>query len=185
MQLPLQSLKTLTLKQRHRHVLTEQQVPEVQPSLQTTISLQEQDVCLLEEKIFSVIMNYNGKNNKLLKIDQDLLPYFSPKIQALLQTYEAVKQQNIENPWNTFLDRLDEQTRTWVIRVSLKYGDVACHESFEQLVTHFCKLNWKNIVKQIKEEIKAARAANNVEHLNEILATFLKLKQGIQSRGLI
>ncbi len=130
-------------------------------------------------------MNNIGKNNTSLIIDHELLPYFSTRIQTLLKTYELVKQQGTGNLWNAFLDELDEQTKSWVVRVSLKYDETTCSESFEQLVARFCKLNWKNIVKEIKEEIQAARAINDVERLNEILGTFLKLKQGIQSRGLI
>ncbi len=185
MQLPLQSLKALTLKQRHRHSQQEARTPITPPPTPTDEPPQEQDVSVLEEKIFSVIMNNIGKNKTPLIIDHELLPYFSTRMQTLLKTYETVKQQGTDNLWNTFLDSLDEQTKSWVVRVSLKYDDTAGSESFEQLVSRFCKLNWKNIVKQIKEEIQAAREINDVERLNEILGTFLKLKQGIQSRGLI
>lgn len=186
MQLPIHSLKALTLKQRHRHTFEENRATPVPTPQQPAQQPQEQDISQLEEKIFSVIMSSIGKNNQRpIEIDRELLPYFSTRMQTLLNTYETVKQQGSPDVWNTFLDHLDEQTRSWVVRVSLKYDGADCTESFDQLVARFCKLNWKNIVKNIKEEIQAARAVNNVKRLNEVLETFLKLKQGIQSRGLI
>ncbi len=182
MQLPLQSLKSLTIKQRNRHAIQHNPSPKPMPSPPEQA---EQEMDELEEKIFSVIMVNIGKNEKTPNIDAQLLPYFSTHMQTLLKTLEQVKQQGHENTWDAFLDNLNEQTRSWVVRVSLKYDGAASTESFDQLIAHFCKVNWKNIVKQLKEEMHAARLENNVERLNEVLGTFLKFKQGIQNRGLI
>jgi DNA primase len=184
MQLPTQSLKALTLKQRHRHSYEEHSAEaEQQPHLPA--ASEEQDVCALEEKIFSAIISSAGREAALLTITNELLPFFSVRVQAVFKIYELIRQQTQTDIWSAFLGRLDEQNKAWVLRIALKYDDVVSQESFEQLVAHFCKLNWKNIVKQIKEEIQEARLLNDAERLNEVLGTFLKLKQGIQSRGLI
>jgi len=190
MQLPLQSLKGLTLKQRHRHSVAQQRnkPTPTPPPLENNAS--SADVSMLEEKIFSAIMRSTSKGANPLSMDMQLLPYFSTHIQTLLKTYELVKQQAPQNLWDAFLDHLDEQTRSWVVRVSLKYDGTSttgtnAAESFEQLLAYFCKVNWRNIVQQLKEEIQTARSENNIERLNEVLGTFLKLKQGIQTRGLI
>jgi len=83
-----------------------------------------------------------------------------------------------------FIDRLDNKDRDWVIKLSMKNQDVS-QESFDLLVLRFCKVNWKQIVQGIKDEMAKAKQLNDPARLNELLSKFLKLKEGIQSKGLI
>ncbi|KKQ49532.1 MAG: primase protein [candidate division TM6 bacterium GW2011_GWF2_38_10] len=184
MQLPLQSLKNLTIKQRHRHSIQEriEKPQHPMPPHEET----EQDISLLEEKIISAILNSTEKNQTPFMVEDDLLPYFSTQAQILLKIYKKSVETSPTKPWETLINTIDEQIKPWVVQISLKYEwNDNCHESIRQLILHFCKVKWKILIKTIKDDMHTARINNNVEHLNALLEHFLTLKQGLQIRGLI
>jgi DNA primase len=190
MQLPFQSLQNLLLKQKQRFFFTNKNAPATedlpsadQPSTEPFQPEPPVEITILEEKIFSAILNHAGK----VSLNHELLPYFSPHIKELLTTYFSLtsKCANTSLQWQAFSNTLSTEDNAWVVKTCMKYADVVTVESFEQFIAHFYKAHWKNIVKNIKDEIQKARAENNINRLNELFGTFLKLKQVIQNRGLI
>ncbi len=148
----------------------------------------DDDIKLLEEKIISVILTTNLQNGgDGLNIEPDLLVYFSDQSREIVQKFFIFKKNENEGPgdFGGFLETLNDAERVWVIRVSLLFNEEVGIEIFNQLVFCFCKYNWKNIVRGIKAEMLRATEEKNSDRLNELFRLFSKLKQGIQSRGLI
>lgn len=189
MNIPFNSLKGLL--ERHKYKKFDAISSGFEAKEGDELDLPDQDeqseIKLLEEKIFSAIINNEGKKSEI-QVDQDLIPYFSTNIKNLLKKFEMSLQDcNCETEkkvFSHFIDSLDNKDRDWVIRLSMKNQDVS-QESFDLLVLRFCKVNWKQIVQGIKDEMAKAKQLNDPTRLNELLSKFLKLKEGIQSKGLI
>lgn len=145
------------------------------------------EINLLEEKIFSVIINNEGKKAEI-QMDKDLVPYFSENIQNLLKKFNKSLQdctgESKTNVFSHFIDGLDQNDKDWVVKLSMKHQDVS-QEAFNLLVLRFCKVNWKQIVQGIKDEMAKAKQLNDTTRLNDLLSKFLKFKEGIQLKGLI
>jgi DNA primase len=189
MNIPFNSLKGLLDRQKYKKF---ESVRLVGGAVECDkLDLADQDdqgeLRLLEEKIFSAIINNEGKKTEI-QVDQDLIPYFSINIKNLLNKFEmslqACSSENEKKVFSHFIDRLDNKDRDWVIKLSMKNQDVS-QESFELLVLRFCKVNWKQIVQGIKDEMAKAKKLNDPARLSELLSKFLKLKEGIQLKGLI
>lgn len=138
----------------------------------------ENKIDLLEERIFSVIINSMNKPEKF-NLDKILVIYFSEKIRDLLQKLE--KFEKIED----FLGNLEDKDKKFVLYCSLKYENETTKELFEQMIALFCKKHWKKIVQDVKDELVNVKQQNDVKKYQEILNSFYKLKEGIFSRGLI
>jgi DNA primase len=148
---------------------------------------EEKSVPLLEERIFSAIINSINKAERLF-IEPGLVPYFSEYIQFLLQKLEVCNKEGGFSSCKCFdilLSSLDESDKNWVIRCSLKFDPVVSKDLFEQLIFHFCKQNWKNIVQDMKLRLQKAKQQGDDKKLEELFVLFSKLKNGIQDRGLI
>ncbi len=193
MNIPFNSLKGLL--DRYKYKKFEQKfepaLPESEAHEGEKLDLSDQDeqseIKLLEEKIFSAIINNEGTRSEI-QLDQDLRPYFSINIQTLLKKFEMslqdCKSETEKKVFSHFIDSLDNKDRDWVIKLSMKNQDVS-QESFDLLVLRFCKVNWKQIVQGIKDEMAKAKQLNDPTRLSDLLSKFLKLKEGIQSKGLI
>ncbi|MFA6534883.1 MAG: DNA primase [Candidatus Babeliales bacterium] len=189
MNIPFDSLKRLL--ERHKYKKFEPAWPVLEANEDEQLDLPDQDeqseIKLLEEKIFSAIINNEGKKSEI-QVDQDLRPYFSINIKNLLNKFEMSLQdcssETEKKVFSHFIDSLDNKDRDWVIKLSMKNQDVS-QESFDLLVLRFCKVNWKQIVQGIKDEMAKAKQLNDPARLSELLSKFLKLKEGIQSKGLI
>ena len=189
MNIPFDSLKRLL--ERHKYKKFELAWPVLEANEDEELDLPDQDeqseIKLLEEKIFSAIINNEGKKSEI-QVDQDLKPYFSVNIKNLLNKFEMSLQdcgsETEKKVFSHFIDSLDNKDRDWVIKLSMKNQDVS-QESFDLLVLRFCKVNWKQIVQGIKDEMAKAKQLNDPARLSELLSKFLKLKEGIQSKGLI
>ncbi|KKQ33037.1 MAG: primase protein [candidate division TM6 bacterium GW2011_GWF2_37_49] len=150
----------------------------------------DSDLNLLEEKIFSAILDSELKMRGNVRLDEYLLPYFSENFQKLLKKlYVFIKNcgesQGSKSLFLRFLDRLELDEKNFVIKLSVKHCADLSKEAFDQLVFKFCKINWKFILHGIKDEMAKAKEMNNPTRLNDLLIKFLKLKEGMQSRGLI
>jgi len=144
-----------------------------------------ESVTLLEEKIFSAIINSVGKSD-CFRVEDDLNPYFSEKIQFLLHKLEIfVKKCNSLNCFTAFIDNLDEPDRRWVLQVSLKFEQDVSRDFFEQLLMLFRRSHWKKIIQNIRLDIAKAKQQADKEKLQELFDRFSKLKKEIQDRGLI
>ena len=149
----------------------------------------QKDVPVLEERIFSAIINSEQKG-KSFQIEKDLTLYFSEYIQFLLKSLQNFKQKATDSTFSgsffkSFLDNLEESDKNWVIKCSMKYDQEVAPVLFEQLISHFCKQNWRNIVQDIKLKLLQAKQQGNKQRLQELLGLFSKLRQGIYDRGLI
>ena len=187
LQVPLDTIKTQLKKQTlAAHKIAAKRPPEVEQSPQenTLIKSPFDEVSLLEEKIFSVILASYDSEAKL-QIELELIPYFSHSLQQLFEKLAQHEQSSPAKGFTHFLETLAHDERDWVIKVSMKYQSKATQESFAQLLSLFCKHHWKQIVQNIKQEMLHAKRQNDVVHLNTLFGKFLRLKQGIQSRGLI
>ncbi len=140
----------------------------------------------LEEKIFSAIL-MSVKSSNMLRIEDDLVPYFSSMIQRLYKQLliTSKSRNNFTDVFNTLLDSLNQQDRDWIVRVSMTYNEPVSKENFEQLMFHFCRNNWKKIVQKMKEKIALAKEQQDTAALGELLKRFSQLKQGIIGRGLV
>lgn len=142
-------------------------------------------VTLLEEKIFSAIINSTGKNDYFW-VDDDLAVYFSDKIQFLLTKLEAfIKKCSSDNCFSSFLEELDEIDKKWVLHVSLKFEQNISSSSFEQLILSFRRSYWKRVLQNIRLDILKAKQKNDEKKLKILFEEYSQLKKDIQSRGLI
>ncbi|KKQ11107.1 MAG: primase protein, partial [candidate division TM6 bacterium GW2011_GWF2_36_6] len=208
MNLPFDSLKSLLGRQKQKKISNDQYLTQVydvksqSEKLMTENSYTSQleveldgeaagsDLNLLEEKIFSVILDGELKMRGDVRLDDYLLPYFSENFQKLLKKlYDFVRNcgdsQDSKNLFLRFLDSLELDEKNFVIKLSVKHCIDLSKEAFDQLVFKFCKINWRFIVQGIKDEMAKAKEMNNPTRLNDLLVKFLKLKEGMQSRGLI
>ncbi|MFH1643878.1 MAG: DNA primase [bacterium] len=142
-------------------------------------------VSLLEEKIFSAIMNSIGKNERFW-VEEDLISFFSVKIQILLQKLDTlIKNFGANSNFSLFLDSLDEASKKWVLKVCLKFEEEVSLDYFQQLNLQFRKVNWKQILQGIKFEILKAKQNDNKKELQILLKKYSEIKKEIQVRGLI
>ncbi|MBX9830801.1 DNA primase [Candidatus Babeliales bacterium] len=189
--MPFQSLRDL-MKQRGEKAAINAEFRHHEAKKQVVVVEQPQDldqreISLLEEKIFSGILNSIGKNPPLT-IDPLLLPYFSPRIKRVLEKFEHFSSQNDgagDKAFLAFVDTLDPSDVDWVTRISILFDKDIAREVFDQLLLRFCKYHWKQIVRDIKLNIVIAKERQDSIKLNELLNKFLVLKQGINDRGLV
>jgi DNA primase len=196
MQMPQESIKNLIFQQKKQlsgskkeYILENSTESDFEGSIASEIPQKEASfqVPLLEERIFSAIINNMDKVDKFF-IEDDLIEYFSDYIQILLKKFnDFVKSADCPNKecFNKFLAILNEFDRNWVTQCSLKCGQEVTREIFDQLVLHFCKQNWKQIIQDIKIKISKAKQQGDNKKFKELFALFEKLKTGIQTRGLI
>lgn len=192
-QMPFSSIKELMLNAPRgpKEKALVQSVPAITENVEIEDVAASEEVFLLEEKIFSVILN-NLKIPMEMSIPEDVQPYFSTTGQYLLQKLNLFINQNInqdnENNGsiNGFLDLLDEKHKQWAMRVSMQHGSQSCQLTMDHLLVRFYKFHWQKIVKDIREQIVQAKQEHNTQKVQDVLERFAQLKQGIlQNRGLI
>jgi DNA primase len=184
MNIPFDSIKGLLerYKRKKNEFFVSAKAPGANPPPDSSGQDELSEVNLLEEKIFSAIINNAGKKAEI-QIDRDLIPYFSSNIQNLLKKIDTSL---LHGPFifSHFVDGLEQMDKDWVIKLSMRYQDIS-PEEFDLLVSRFCKVNWKQIVQGIKDEMAKAKQLNDASRLNDLLSKFLKFKEGIQLKGLI
>ncbi|MCB9493722.1 MAG: DNA primase [Epsilonproteobacteria bacterium] len=183
MRIPFESLKN-TFKRKITN--KKPQIALVKNPASGHLDNTEQDIPLLEEKIFCAILN-SMLTDQRLTIEQQLVPYFSARTQRLLEAVNTVQERVVRNKgfFSSFLEELVEEDRRWIIRASMKHDSPITKEVFEQLLLHFCKFHWKQIVQHVKEELVKAKKLNNVDQMHTLMKKFNELKLGMQHRGLI
>jgi DNA primase len=180
-QIPFDSLKKLLQKNdssHNSHFTNQQQKALPKDDIQEI----HKDIPMLETKIFAALLN-----KPTLQFDQDLIPFFTKTIQNLVSLiYNVTQKNNVENfNIHVFLEKLNPKERIWVTEKSILFGESIAQETFDRLISHFQKQNWKQIVQNIKVGILQARQQNDTETLEKLLGTFSKFKQGIKNKGLI
>ncbi|MFA5074493.1 MAG: DNA primase [Candidatus Babeliales bacterium] len=181
MQMPMQTLKKQILEVKNMGGVQSREFVVKQNTENEEIKnskSQEIKASLLEERIFSAIINNMDKTDKFI-IDNDLISYFMQDIQFLL---DKVRKSEI---FKDLLNILEEPYKDWVIKCSLKFEPVESKDLFEQLLFLFYKENWKKIVQDMKLRILKTKQQGNTQELQRLLSVFSKFKKNIQSRGLI
>ena len=186
LQLPFSTLKELmqTVNNSSRYSF-KQDKQEIKQLARQDIA-PKNNVPMLEERIFSAIINSIDKP-KRLKIDNDLVVYFSEYIILLLQILNdsTTKPPSKSSLFDNFLSKLNSSDKSWVISCSVKYEEEISTDLFKQLIFHFCKHNWKRIIQDMKFKISKAKKMGSEEKLKDLFGVFTRLKQYFKSRGLI
>ena len=175
MQVPFTSLKDMVERKRSH----ESVVDPGQDEKDSGPSLDEQIACL----VINSVMTEN-----MLFVDTDLLPYFSQRVREILIKSEEFFKANGEKSWtfDNFLQSFsDHDRRDWVISRSFVLDSDDPDTLLEKLQFRFRKKNWKQIVRDMKKQIFAAKQENNKDKLQGLLTSFLLLKQEMKQRGLI
>ncbi|MBD3273221.1 DNA primase [Candidatus Dependentiae bacterium] len=180
LEMPISSLKNLVLKEKNN------KKPSFQEKNVDYSNSKETKVPVLEEKIFSVIINNVDKPDKL-HVPEDLIEYFSKYIQNLFKQLNIFINENTNSTkiFGPFLNTLSDTDRKWVIKCSLKYDQKNDKQTLNELMIIFCKKYWKKIVGDIKEKILQAQQKNNTERVKDLFNLFSQIKNGIKTRGLI
>lgn len=182
LQIPFEVLKDLAKK------ASKSTFNQITRNKETRLTTQntENKASILEERIFSAIIN-SVNREKQLTIDKDLVPYFSKYIRSMLtQLKTCTKPTDSPNDcFKIFINKLNESDKKWVMSCSLKYEQSVSQDLFDQLIFHFCKKNWRQIVQDLKNKLRQAGNENDTKKQTELFSLFSKLKQGIKIRGLI
>lgn len=184
--LPFEALKSLLNKQENEAQYKNSK-NELAGSSRAKDAETEEDfgaIPLLEKKIFFAMIN-STKNASTYTIDKELIQYFSPQMQKLLnkflKTYDPGKSEGLSN----FFESLSENDMAWVNKHLMLLNDLESLETFEQLIFQFRKQKWRKIVQDIKNELIKAEEEGNVEAVQKLTARFLMLKQEIKHEGLL
>lgn len=200
MQIPFDMLKNFLTAQRKQKEIKKQQASSYKTTTQTAtphitqeirtknnLKTDKTETSLLEEKIFSVILNSLGGEN-VLKLDDWAVIYLSPRIQTALVTLNTYAQHNdipLNQRYTLFLNSLNEEDRTWVIKMNLTFDQSGSQELLNDLVSQFFKNNWKHMVRDIKEQMKKAEEIADLNTVKNLFEKVTELKQHMLQRGLI
>lgn len=189
-QMPFASLKELMQRkprpQPNASAFHAEKIPPAENSVKIEDPTQPHEIFLLEEKVFSAIIN-SLKASTIIQIPDEIRPYFSKSMQEALQKLDSFIMQHHgnEKAVSAFFDTLDPEQKDWAMRVSMHHDGAACEQVIDRLLLRFCKHYWQCIVKDVKEELIKAKQENNSQKVNEVLERFSDLKQGVLRRGLI
>jgi DNA primase len=139
-----------------------------------------------EAKILAAIIN-SQNDEEPIKIDPDIISYFSSEFHKILKNLDTFgdKKNKTIFEFNGFLEILDDNEQEWLLKNSFLFDKTVSKNVFNQLIFHFQKQNWKQIVQNIKISIFKARQKNDTQKLSELLGTFSKLKQNMKNKGII
>lgn len=150
---------------------------------QSTEPLEDEDWQLLEEKLISAMIC----SSNLSEIDDKIIflrPYLSEQTQYLAE-YIAEQKKTGHAETRDLFDALDEDYKEWAIKIVMRHDGPSCLSVVDHIITRLCKHHWQKIVKDIKDQIVKAKRENNNQMVNDVLAKFAALKQGMLARGLI
>jgi DNA primase catalytic core len=187
MQMPFDSLKTLlgTISRKQSQKIQFENKDLVVPVAAEPAESEEPDNQLLEEKIFSGILGGIAAG-KLLHVPNDVRPYFSSRMQSLLQLVEQWHSHHDgSSSVSELLASFEAIHKDWVVRVAMQHNTQTCLELFDRLLDRFCKVHWQRIVKDIKQQLVKAKQENDTQTMNDVLERFSHLKQGMMQRGLV
>ena len=180
-QIPFDSLKNIFKQQQENRGTIVTDKPEIIEANSSSFTMPP-----TEAKILASIINSQNEEEPI-KIDPDIIPYFSSGFHEILKKLDTFcdKKNKTIFEFNGFLEILDENEQEWLLKDSFLFDKTVSKNVFNQLIFHFQKQNWKQIVQNIKISILKARQKNDTEKLNELLGTFSKLKQNMKSKGII
>lgn len=200
MQVPFEALKRLLgelRKKKEQKKTSDYQMKAVAvaPGGSSSVSYMEKnehnpskiDISLLEQKIFSVILNSLGNQN-IVKIDAWVIPYVSETLQHLLttlNTYIHMTDVSMSERYTLFLNALDEADRSMVVRMSLLADQQPTQGLLDDLITQFFKNHWKQMMRDMKDQMKKAEEKADSEAVKVLFQKITELKQRMLTRGLI
>ena len=146
----------------------------------------EEETDSLEEKIFSVILNTVVRSGTFLTVEPELIPYFSSKIQALLNKLYNLAGKGIKSSdfFSYYMNSLPDEESQFASRVSIEHDVIMSTEEFDKLIFLFCSSNWKDIARVIKKEMLEAKLEGDQAKLQELFGKFARLKEKFLHRGL-
>jgi DNA primase len=138
----------------------------------------------LEKNILFVIINSIDKAEGFT-IEPHMIPYFSDSFQTIFDKLETARTQNDgQNRFLFFYDKLDEITKEWINSNILHYSGDITQPLFDQLLTQFYKKKWRQMVQDIKEGMTHSQELQDEKTLI-LTRQFLELKVEMKRRGLI
>lgn len=188
--LPVESLRGLLESIKKQNLFKNESTVGTETTQKTQLCNNEyqeiEPISLLEKNILFAIIN-NVKKANFSKIEEDLIQYFSPKMQELLKKLlETLKLSKNENWIFDFLGLLTSEEQDFFNKnLSNMSNNQYSKEIFDQLILQFMKQNWRIIVKNIKEEIVLATKSKNNQKVQELMAKFSTLKQEMKLKGLL
>ncbi len=150
-------------------------------------NLEKTEISLLEQKIFSVILN-SLDNQHVLKVDDWVIPYLSDSLQHLLITlneYLHLPDLSMPERYRSFLDSLAQGERNVVVKMSLMADQSPTQGILDDLITQFFKNHWKQMMRDMRDQMKKAEEKADVEAVKVLFGKITELKQRMLSRGLI
>ena len=190
MELPLitlkQALTDFHVKQLRKAAASEQYggVADVEVNDELLPEIPETDE--LEEKILFALID-GIEQDAVFSLERELIPYFSPTVRALIEslsTYIGAKTID-KGLFQRYVATLDPAAGNLISRVSVAYHGVVNHAMLEQLVGLFLKHHWKLIVKDMKQKMFEASQNKDTVRLQELFASFSRLKQKFAGKGLM
>jgi DNA primase len=184
-QLPFESLKGLMQQTNGKRAFWAEKASAAPLEEQNADFDDDREVVLLEEKIFSAILNGLTTESSFI-VPQEIRAYFSPQLQEAIQRLETFKQSAGEEVSITaFFDTLDETLKQWAVPASMRHDGPSCGLMLKQLLARFCKSHWQRIARDFRVELAQAKQDNNDNKVQEVLKRFTVLKQNMLARGLM
>jgi DNA primase len=180
-QIPFDSLKNILRRKKNKSHETPEVAKKKTPEKKPLLAIPP-----TEAKILAALLNSQNSEEEI-EFDHELLSSFSSEFQKFFKKLELFvsNKEGKMFEFNAFLEKLDINERDWLLQNSFLFDKSVSKNVFNQLIFHFQKQNWKQIVQNIKVSIFKARKENDTKRLRELLGTFSKLKQNMKHKGII
>jgi len=176
--IPLEALQ----KQLDKTFLGSQGQPQKETPLPADVNLID-GVALVEKKFVRAILN--GPELLQRKEVAQLIEYMPLELQTIIKKLEAVNVSQNKNTFIHFFDTLEYPEKQIVNRLLLSQEEQSETQDFEQLLLLIEKKYWKMIVNGTKHKIAQAQQDNDAQQVNELVVSFLTLKEKLIRKGLI
>lgn len=156
--------------------------PEVQDYSEKLPENCQQEITILEKKLFSAILTSRA-TLKLEDEDEEFLIESLPTPLALvMQKLHDYKKLSEFFEFTHFFDLLEQEEKELVSKIVMEQED--SQQPFPELFAQFQKKQWKIIVNDVKIKLAQAQKTDG-EHTKKILTDFQALKNKMLRRGLI
>ncbi len=140
-------------------------------------------VTAVEKKLVCAILN----NTLLLQKDEvaRLIEYMPSGLQAIIKKLQNAESVHGQKVFTHFFETLEYPEKQLVNRLLLSQDEHSELEDVDQLLLMVEKKYWKMIVNGTKQKIAQAQQDNDAHKVNDLVVSFLKLKDKLIRRGLI
>jgi len=176
--IPLEALQ----KQLDKTFLGSHGQPQKETPLPADVNLID-GVALVEKKFMRAILS--GPELLQRKEVAQLIEYMPLELQAIVKKLEVVNVSQDKNTFIHFFDTLEYPEKQIVNRLLLSQEEQGETQDFEQLLLLIGKKYWKMIVNGTKHKIAQAQQDNDAQQVNELVVSFLTLKEKLIRKGVI